>query len=274
MPIYKKLKWLIKRHPLLYKTRFKLLSKNSSVSSINGYSYNQFNSKADIPSIFFEVNNAIFVNGRPVSDLECIKQLGIWLQDHIKGGKGLSEPSGNALQLMLDGKGGVCSDVAQIFNNFCVINDVHVREWGTTKAPFDINYGGHSFNEVFCNDFNAWVMIDVYYCLLFYDDTDRPLSVLEMYNKNIDSKFKRCLPFNYSKPITEDNLRQNFYDGDTIPFLIHNYSNTYYDTYLKFFKPIFPVFFIHFLIFVFNRSYHYLFPLDDYRHIFYKINSD
>ena len=43
---------------------------------------------------------------------------------------GLSVPSEEALKIMLAGKGGVCSDMVQIFNNFCVINDIKVREWG------------------------------------------------------------------------------------------------------------------------------------------------
>jgi len=271
MKIFKNISWLFKRHPILYKMRFRLLSKNSSVSDIDGLCYNQFNAKADIPHIFYRINKDIFKSGRPVSDLDCAKQLSVWLQDHIKGGKGLSEPSGKALQLMLDGKGGVCSDVTQVFNNFCVINDLNVREWGTTKTPFNKNYGGHSLNEIFCNDLNTWVMIDVYYCLLFYDDTNRPLSVLEFYTKDSDREKVRCLPFNYSKPIAEHNLKQNFYDSDTIPFLVHNYSNKYYDRYLLFLKPILPVFFIHFILHVFNRSYCYLFPINDYKSIFMRL---
>ncbi|MDG5492227.1 transglutaminase-like domain-containing protein [Psychroserpens sp. SPM9] len=264
--ILKKISWVFKRHPFLYIARFKLLSKNSNIKDIDQYTYNQINQKADIPKYFNEVNTVIFKDVKPQTDLDLIKHLSSWLQNNIKGGPGLSEPSDAALKIMLSGKGGVCSDMAQVFNNFCVINDLKVREWGNTRAPFDKNYGGHSYNEVYCKELNKWILIDVYSCVLFYYN-DNPLSVIDLYElirKNEKVSFKS---FNFKKEINEKNIIKNYLNPDTVPFLICNYSNKTYDKVLRKFRPRVPVFIVHFGLFVLGKSYHYRFPLDDYKQI-------
>ncbi len=264
----KKLIWVFKRHPFLYLSRFRLLSKNSNVEDIMNFNYNQLNSKKDIPDFFSEINDKIFKKGRPESDLEIVKQISLWLKDHIKGGPGLSEPSEQALRTMLNGNGGVCSDMAQIFNNFCVINDIPVREWGTTTAPFNREFGGHSFNEVFIEDFDKWILIDVSYSMFFYSKTEIPLSVVELYQiRRSDKKFN-FETFNNKETIDSDIINKNYLNEGITPFLICNYRNRTYDRFLKITRPYLPVFITHFIIFTINRSYHYRFPLDNYKNIF------
>ena len=266
--IFKKILWTFKRHPFLYLARFRLLSKNSNLEEINGYSYNFVNHKDDIPNHFNEINNIIFKEGKPDSDLGLIKKLSSWLYNNIKGGKGLSVPSEEALKIMLAGEGGVCSDMVQIFNNFCVINDIKVREWGVTRAPFHRDYGGHSFNEVFIKELNKWIMIDVSYCSLFHLKDDKPLAATEFYKLLRDGKEVSYTFFNDKVEIDNKSIEKNYLNPDNVPFLIHNYSNKIYDAFLKVLRPIFPVFIIHFLIYVFAKSYNYKFPLDDYKKIF------
>jgi len=266
--IFKKILWTLKRHPFLYLARFRLLSRNSNENEINGYSYNFVNSKEDIPSHFLEINNIVFQDGKPDADLDLVMKLCSWLFNNIKGGQGLSVPSEEALKIMLAGKGGVCSDMVQVFNNFCVINDIKVREWGVTRAPFNRDYGGHSFNEVFIKELNKWVMIDVSYCCLFYLEDEKPLGVTEFYKllregKNMSYKF-----FNDIETIDHKSINKNYLNPDNVPFLIHNYSNKTYDAFLKVMRPIFPVFIIHFMIYLIAKSYNYKFPLDDYKKIF------
>ena len=265
---FKKLFWVLKRHPFLYRARFKLLSKNSNIEEVNGYTYNLTNAKKDIPFLFTEVNQNIFSDYTPTTDFDLVKHMSVWLQTEIKAGPGLSEPSDTALQIMLSGKGGVCSDMAQIFNNFCVINDIKVREWGTTRAPFDREYGGHSFNEVYSSALNKWVLIDVYNSLLFYSNSDIPLSVIELFEllrKKMPIQYKS---FNASNMVEEDVVLKNFLDPDTVPFLICNYSNKTYDSLLKFTRPYIPVFISHFIVYMLGKSYHYRFPLDNHKKIF------
>ncbi len=268
--ILKKLQKLIKRHPFLYLTRFRLLSKNSDIDSIQQLSYNDLNPKDSIPSYFYEVNAAIFKDGRPSTDLDTIKQLSLWLKKNIKGGPGLSEPSAQALRTMLAGEGGVCSDVAQIFNNFCVLNDLQVREWGTTSTPFNKEFGGHSFNEVYCKELQQWVLIDVYWCVLFYDDLEKPLSVIELYQLKRAQQKVTYEFFNSEHEVNPANIDKNFLNPEIVPFLICDYRNAVYDAFLGRARPYLPVFVIHFAIFLLRRSYHYRFPLDDYKAIFSK----
>lgn len=266
---FKKLLWTLKRHPFLYTSRFKLLSKNSTVHEIEAFTYNLNNSKSDIPQYYFEINDIVFSDGRPTSKLELVMKLNKWLVSHIIGGPGLSVPSEEALKIMLNGKGGVCSDMAQIFNNFCVINEVQVREWGSTRAPFDKDYGGHSYNEVFIDELNKWVLIDVSYGILFFYNKDL-LSVIEFFE--LSRNGKKVIYNSFTEPSNDfkSSVNKNYLNLNTVPFLICNYSNKIYDSYLSYFRPYFPVFFIHFILFVLNKSYHYRFPLNNYKDIFSK----
>ena len=267
--IFKKIIWAFKRHPFLYLTRFRLLSKNSSISDIKRYTYNSINAREDIPNYFFEINKAIFKNSKPKTDLELVEVLSSWLVNNIKGGPGLSVPSEEALKIMIAGEGGVCSDMVQIFNNFCVINDVKVREWGATRAPFDRNYGGHSYNEVYCRELNKWVLVDVSYCIMFYSSQNKePLSVVELYQFLKDKKEIYYNSFNNSFNFDDFNIEKNYLHPDTIPFLVYNYSNKTYDSTLRKLRPLVPIFIIHFGLYIFNKSYYYKFPLNDYKKIF------
>jgi hypothetical protein len=267
--ILNRISWLLKRHPFLYMARFKLLSKNSSIEAIENQSYNIKNEIKDIPDLFNEVNTVIFKDGKPKNDIDLVKALSVWLQNNIKGGPGLSEPSAEALKIMLAGKGGVCSDIAQIFNNFCVINNIQVREWGNTRAPFSRDYGGHSFNEFFSKSLNKWVLIDVSYSLFFYNkNKEVPLSVLELYEFFPEQSGIYFKSFNDAKTVDEKNITKNYLHHDTITFLICNYSNKTYDAFLKRTRPHIPVFMTHFVIFLLGKSYHYRFPLHNYKEIF------
>lgn len=265
----KKIKWIVKRHPYLYLTRFRLLSKNVTNADIEGEAYNTCNPKADIPAYFHEINTRIFPSEKPKDILDLVLQLSIWLQQHIKGGPGLSYASEEVLRKMLLGEGGVCSDRVQVFNNFCVINDVKVREWGVTGIPFDKSYGGHSFNEVFIPSMNKWIAVDVSYCGFFYAENQTlPLSVIEIFQAARQQDrvlFKTFLPGGES-PLKI--IQNNYLKPGIAPFLVSRYNNVVYDRYLKRYRGYLPVFVIHFMVYLSGKSYRYLFPLDDYKRIF------
>ncbi len=264
--IFKKLYWTFRRHPFLYRSRFKLLSKNSDSDEIEAYTYNDTNNKSDIPQYFFEINKLIFLGGTPEADIAKIKCITEWLVINIKGGPGLSVASEDALRMMLSGKGGVCSDMAQVFNNFCVINDILVREWGSTRAPYEEAYGGHSYNEVFIKELEQWVLVDVSYGILFYHQ-EKLLSVIELYNQSRSGKPIQYHSFIDSEHANDETVERNFLNPNTVPFLIVGYKNVIYDKFLKRFRALLPVFVIHFMVFISGKSYHYKFPLDDYKHI-------
>ncbi|MCX7549076.1 transglutaminase-like domain-containing protein [Xanthomarina sp. F1114] len=249
-------------------TRFRLLSRNSTEDAIDSISYNTWNKKEDIPEYFQEMNAKIFERGKPDSDLERVKHLVSWLCAHTRVGPGLSEPSAKALETMVYGKGGVCSDMAQIFNNFCVINDIQVREWGTTSAPFSRDNGGHSFNEVYIKELQKWVLIDPSLGMLFYNEQEAPLSVVDMYQLVRGGQKVHFRSFITDKRIEETQVNKNYLNPDITPFLICDYRNKTYDRYLKIARPYLPVFVIHFFVYLSGKSYHYKFPLDDYKRIF------
>lgn len=264
----KKIRWIIKRHPFLYLTRFKLLSRNTDIHGVNGRAYNNHNLKHDIPRIFHDVNYKIFKNNTFSSNLDLVKHLCIWLKSNIIGGPGLSEPSEVALRLMLDGSGGVCSDLVQVFNNFCVVNDIKVREWGCTKSPFVREFGGHSFNEIYCNSLRKWVLIDISYCMMFFNSLNEPLSVIELFQllrNGEQPKYDTFYEINHET--IEQVVAQNYFDLRITPFLIDKYSNRTYDQFLSYSGGYLPIFVIHFIIYLIGKSYCYYFPLNDYHKI-------
>lgn len=260
---------MFKRHPYLYFTRFKLLSKNVAQKDISNEFYNIKNTEKDIPKIFFEINQEIFQSDDDISDFDKTQKLVLWLVSHIKGGRGLSLASDKVLEMMLEGSGGVCSDMAQIFNNFCVVNNLKVREWGVTLIPFNTNYGGHSFNEVYCKELNKWVLIDVSNCLLFFKDSkDLPLSVIELYELAREEQFPKPYFFNKDRICNKKVLDNYYFNPEAAPFLICNYSTKTYDSFLGNLRPFVPVFIIHFIILAIGKSYSYKFPLNNYKLLF------
>ncbi|WP_405569774.1 hypothetical protein [Winogradskyella sp. Asnod2-B02-A] len=261
----RKISWILKRHSLLYSTRFRLLSRNSSKSEVASETYNSYNKAKDIPEYYFEVNKEVFKDVNFTTDLEKAMHLACWLRKNIKGGSGLSLSSDLALRTMLEGKGGVCSDISQVYNNFCVINNLLVREWGITTIPFNKKYGGHATNEIFSKELNKWVLIDVSKCILFHRiDNEKPLSVLEVFQAKEQLRYDPFL-----KEIKDDKQIKIYYFGaSATPFLISKYKNKVYDKFLTKNSSKLPVFIVHFLVYLTGNSYHYKFPLNDYRNMF------
>ncbi|MCT4628403.1 transglutaminase domain-containing protein [Winogradskyella sp.] len=241
------------------------MSKNSTIKRLEKECYNTNNDKAVIPSYFYDINKVIFEHESPDTDIEKAMYIALWLKKHIKGGKGLSLASDEALKEMINGNGGVCSDMTQIFNNFCVINDIRVREWGITIIPFNKKYGGHATNEVFSKELDKWILIDVSKCILFYyKNKEKPLSLFEVFTSSFSKEY-----YSFYKTIESDTQIKNYYyNKKATPFLISKYNNFVYDKYLKKNNSKYPIFFVHFYIYLIGKSYNYKFPLRDYRKMF------
>jgi hypothetical protein len=259
----KSLKWYLSRHPLLYKIRFRLVSKKSSFACTEDICYNYINPKKDIPYIYFELNESIFSeSNKDLTDLKKAEKIAKWLRNNIKGGPGLGTSSESAIRKMINGKGGVCSDFAQVYNNFCVINDLKVKEWGLkilTNNPATLV--GHSFNEFYSKEFQKWIIIDVAKCIYFYhSDSSLPLSVSEFIE--LKNKKKAIRYFKFNAEITADpkTIVELYLVPYSFPFLITNYRNKTYDYFLN--KLAFlPVSIIHGLLFLTGNSYNFEFPM-------------
>lgn len=260
----KSLKWYLRRHSLLYKIRFKLVSKDSSFDSIEDICYNSINPKNDIPSIYFELNRSIFTeNDEDYTDLKKAKKIAKWLRNNIKGGPGLGKSSETAIRKMINGEGGVCSDFSQVYNNFCVINDLKVKEWGLKVLNDNPNtLGGHSFNEIYSKEFEKWIIIDVAKSIYFYHmDSNLPLSVSDLISLKYENKEIRYYEFN--KEITADpkRIQELYLVANSFPFLITNYCNKTYDYFLQKLGFL-PESLIHGIVFLTGNSYSFEFPTD------------
>jgi hypothetical protein len=261
----KPLNWYFRRHPILYKIRFQLASKKASIKTIESFCYNDINKKNNIPKLFFEINNLIFSDeNKALSDLDKAIKISIWLKNNIKGGPGLGKSSTTALIKMMQGEGGVCSDISQIFSNFCVINDIKVKEWGMKSLSSDPRIsGGHSFNEIYCNTFQKWIMIDAAKSILLYDsDKKIPLSAVEYIKFKAENK-KIIIASTLSKEDVNDaNAYQIYLLSNSSPFVITNYNNKTYD-YLLDRLDFLPVSIIHGILFLIGKGYKFEFPKEN-----------
>lgn len=241
--------------------RFKLLSKFETKEGINELYYNVLNPASEIPKYFFEINSKIFPESNStLNDLEKVEIIARWMINNTRRGRGLGLPSEDTIKIMTLEKGGVCSDFAQAFNNLCVINDVKVKEWGFKSVSKKIGIrGGHAFNEFYSRELEKWILIDVYKCIFFYEaGSDIPLSVFELFDALKDDKkviFKNIEPTYSTDPVR---VKDVYLSSNCIPFLVTNYHNKTYDYYLKKFDFL-PIFFTHGLLYLFGKSYKFLF---------------
>ncbi|WP_413997773.1 hypothetical protein ACMDB5_08200 [Flavobacterium sp. W1B] len=258
----KPLNWYLRRHSLLYKIRFRMVSKKVSASRIENFCYNSINSKNDIPAIYFDLNPSIFPKiNSDTNDFKKAITIAKWLRIQVKGGPGLGKSSGKTLLKMMNGEGGVCSDFSQVYNNFCVINDIKVKEWGLRIISEDPSiYGGHSFNEIYSHELQKWIIIDVAKSIYFYHtDSKLPLSVFELIN--LKKENKEILFYNFNKKTKPDIKRiTNLYlITNSYPFLITNYCNKTYDFFLNK-MAAFPESIVHGIVFLVGKSYSFEFP--------------
>lgn len=244
------------RSKIFYKIRFKLLMRDVELSKISQLNYNKYNSKKSIPKVFYKYNEKIFADRtEQLSDFDKVKTITIWLRTHVKGGSGLGVHSEESLKLMLNGNYGVCSDFTQVFNNFCVINNILVREWGVNNETLTDN--GHAFNEVYIKELKKWILFDVSRALFFSSaETGEPLSVYEVFDfsKKHKDKNYHCLIEQHEPP--QNWIQEFYYSDDQRPYLVDKYNNTVYDFFLKNFKRL-PIPIVHGLIFLLGKSYRF-----------------
>ncbi|HSN48415.1 MAG TPA: hypothetical protein VLR29_06605, partial [Flavobacterium sp.] len=198
-----------------------------------------------------------------LNDFEKAVKIAVWLKEKVKGGPGLGKSSARALQKMINCEGGVCSDFSQIYSNFCVINDIKVKEWGMKSLSEDSTLsGGHSFNEAYCKELQKWVMIDVAKSILLYNgDEDIPLSTLEYIQLKKEKKEIKIAAISTNGAFDKKNADNIFLVSNSLPFIITNYDNKTYDYFLEKFE-YFPESIIHGLLIVIGKSYSFEFPVE------------
>lgn len=259
-----RIKYLMKRHPLLHKVRWFLVTKSPKPSYFKSENYNAYNSKEDIHPIFFE-DNPITDSEQSLSTLVKVIKIAEHFNTFFKRGRGLGLSSDESYVTMRYKKGGVCSDYAQVFINFCIINDIKVREWGIKGGTQSV-VGGHSFNEFWSEELKKWILIDVYNSVFVINKSSRELlSVSQLVDymsgfnaDNLDFE----LMVDSRKVINKPYLKNYFFDNRNLFFLLTNYRIKKVDGFLKLQNRL-PLAVLHTALIVFKRYFNYRFYVNE-----------
>ncbi|WP_298224622.1 hypothetical protein [Flavobacterium sp.] len=253
-----------KRHPMLYFVRYALLSKNHTAKNADAIGcFNDSNTMDSIPKLYFEVNAKINVD--PTQDeLEKALTIGKFLRKTIVGGSGIGLSSEKTLEMMLAGEGGVCSDFAQVFNIFCFINGIRVKEWGTVDCFYKTKFG-HSFNEIYSTQQQKWIAIDIHKAIIFEDVAHNNFfSVIDLFNDLRAGNPLRAK--HYSEYMTWQQERIPLvYSQHAMPFLIENKENSIVDYYYNKLQNSMPIVIINVLLVLLRKNQTFIFVLDDYK---------
>ncbi len=243
--------------------RYALVSENVKESDIGDLGcFNDFNTLASIPKLYFETNEKMAIDAS-LDEYDKALQIGKFLRLHMKGGTGLGLSSRETLEKMLANKGGVCSDFSQIFNIFCFINGIKVKEWGCIDRFYKTEFG-HSFNEIYSNGKQKWIAIDIHKGIVFTSAAGAPLSVIELFSelrKDNHVDFKH-----YSDYLSPDHHRTpKVFSATTIPFIISNNKNDVTDYYFEKYQNLLSPILINSLILLLRKNHKFLFVMDDYK---------
>ncbi len=224
--------------------------------------FNDFNSLDSIPKLYFKINEKIALDAS-LDEYEKALQIAKFLRLSMKGGSGIGLSSSKTLEIMLANKGGVCSDFSQIFNVFCFINGIKVKEWGCIDRFYKTEFG-HSFNEIYSSAKQKWIAIDIHKGLVFNDAAGVPLSAIELFSelrKGNNVEFKH-----YSDYLSRDHHRTpNVFSATTIPFIISNNRNDVTDYYFEKYQNLLSPIVINSLILLVRKNHKFIFVMDNYK---------
>lgn len=268
MSVLNRLKKKMLRHPWLYVVRYALISENGEQANFNQLArFDQFNDLSVVPDYFFKINSEISV-AEHADELEKSKQIGQYLRSKTKPGPAIGLSPEATLRKMLEGNGGVCSDFSEIFNLFCLINQIPVKEWGCVDRLYNTQFG-HSFNEIYSSAKQKWIAIDIHKGILFKDPSGDYLSTIELFqylragNELIVEHYS-----DYRSPQIE---RLNFvYAAQTIPFLVDNRHFKYISNCFQKYEKKIPKLLMDSWIILVQKNQKFIFVLDNYKKLLFK----
>ncbi len=256
------------RHPLLYALRYALISENGPpVYHDDCARFDTFNDASVVPDFFYEINSKMALD--PTADeLQKAIQIGIYLRSRSKPGPGIGLSPELTLQMMLEGKGGVCSDFSEMFNLFCLINQIPVKEWGSADQLYKTQLG-HSFNEIYSEQHKKWIAIDIHKGILFKDNSGNYLSVIELFNDLRAGS--PLIPHHYSDYRAPKIERLALvYAAKTIPFLVDYKHYKYISQCFRKYQKKVPKILIDTWIILNRKNQKFIFVLDNYKKILFK----
>ncbi len=260
--VINKIKYTLKRHPFLMKARWFMITREPSFSKFKDENYNSYNKKEDIHSIFYE-DNPLTESEQKLSTLVKVIKIAEHFNTFFKRGPGLGYSSKDSYITMRYKKGGVCSDYAQVFLNFCIINDIKVREWGIGVPGMA---GGHSINEFYSEELGKWILIDIHNCVFVMNKTSKELlSVKQLVDYisgfNADNLTLEDMVDN-RKGSSKEYLAKYFFNDKNLFFLITNYKVSKMDSLLAFQNKV-PLVLIHTLLILLRRYFNYMFYVNE-----------
>lgn len=262
-------KQLLRRAPIFFPIRFFLILTKPSQKSLEEENYGSYNPKEIIPAAFYKENEKMEVPAGTV--LEKALYMATYLKGKYPGGtKSLGYSSAETLYTLQTKPEGTCGDYSQIFINFCIINNIKVREWGVHDAVYK-NVVGHVFNEVFLPEQNQWMCIDLHFAIYFSDSlTKRPLSMADIISRVAEDRaneieITHILPIK-NNPEGHQKIKSIYFGKEHLFFLVTKYSIRKQDKALKMRKNI-PIPLIH-LWLIFTGGYY------KYMLVFSKIDED
>lgn len=262
MPLKTHIAKLLRRAPVFFPIRFFLILMKPDKKVLEEENYNAYNPKQDIPEPFYTENKKMQVQGE--TTFERALYMAKYLKGNYPGGtKNLGYSSAKTLHTLQTLPEGTCGDYSQVFINFCILNDIKVREWGVHDAVYK-NKIGHVFNEVFLPEENRWVCIDLHFAIYFRDKNNRRvLSMSEIIAKTADSKEDEIEIIHFL-PIKDSNEGREYiksiYFGRTyLFFIVTRYLIKKMDNALDNGGRL-PIPLIHLLL-IFKRQYYKYMPV-------------
>jgi len=260
--VINKIKHTLKRHPFIMRARWFMVTREPRFSKFREENYNSYNKKEDIHSIFHE-DNPLTESEQKLSTLVKVIKIAEHFNTFFKRGPGLGYSSKDSYITMRYKKGGVCSDYAQVFINFCIINDIKVREWGIGVPG---QAGGHSINEFYAEELGKWILIDIHNCVFVMNKSSKELlSVKQLVDYisgfNADNLTLEDM-VDKRKGSSKEYLAKYFFNDKNLFFLITNYKVSKMDSLLAFQNHI-PLVVIHTMLIVLRRYFNYMFYVNE-----------
>ena len=172
-----KLRFLLRRHPLLYRFRYALITR------LGDRCFDAVPPAAGTitrpPDEYHAAVRRLDLTGD--DGFDDARKIAFDLSRGHRRGPGLGLTSTEALEHIYSGRrGGVCSDYTQVFLGLCLAGGVRAREWGLC-ASFERSTLGHTLAEVYCHRHEKWAFLDPLYSIYATrPGDDVPLSVTEM----------------------------------------------------------------------------------------------
>ncbi len=262
MPLKTHIAKLLRRAPVFFPIRFFLILTKPDKKILEEENYNAYNPKQDIPEPFFTENEKMLVEG--TTTFESALHIAKYLKGNYPGGtKNLGYSSAKTLHTLQTRPEGTCGDYSQVFINFCILNDIKVREWGVHDTVYK-NKIGHVFNEVFLPEENRWICVDLHFAIYFRDNTTKQaLSMSEIISKTADGREEEIEIVHFLPVKDSDEGREyikSIYFGKTyLFFIVTRYLIKKMDNALDNGGRL-PIPLIHLLL-IFKRQYYKYMPV-------------